>query len=462
MEDLARRQSNSDSSDGSMQWQAVVTEWRRCDTMYLSWSGGHGPFNLNATSYPDGIPYGSSEGALSWQIAYLVGNHNYEWTGRYTFSLTDTLVSALKMLTRLLFMVLESRLIACMWKTARAPPNTTFYFDLQDTSTGQDIGQLLPIHINSQYAKGLSSCQVDYEGVTTPSPTAVTDIATSSAYASQGTSSSLVNSSWNETTSETEAEGNSSTSQSSHSDASTKALHAGIIILSLALAGMLFMQYRLRRRLARLQKGHSTVGRWMNHHDLGFGGVSNKKRHQQNSADESASSETGRDMRPMSNTSNLYATSESNGRLSAFFEHRSVSRNGRPSTPSTPSTSRDLPTRRLSSSSTDDDPFGDGAQESADAEELDEDMLHRSASQQKRYSLAESAISDSNTATSGRVSSVAPSDQLSSVGNVSVVSDDHYHRNKAFTITQQGGSMESATKGRQFLEPHLALLDSRR
>lgn len=81
MEDLAKRQSNSDSSDDSMQWQAVASEWRRCDTMYLSWSGGHGPFNLNATSYPDGVAYGSNEGALSWQIAYLVGNHNYEWTG---------------------------------------------------------------------------------------------------------------------------------------------------------------------------------------------------------------------------------------------------------------------------------------------------------------------------------------------------------------------------------------------
>lgn len=339
---------------------------------------------------------------------------------------------------------------------ARAPPNTTFYFDLQDTSTGEDIGQLLPIHINGQYAAGLSSCQVDYDGVTTPSPTAVTVMATSSSYASQGTSSSLVNGSWNTTTPDSEAEGNSSTSQSSQSDSSTKALHAGIIILSLALAGMLFMQYRLRKRLARLQKGHSTVGRWMNHHDLGFGGVGSTKRHQQNSADESASSETGQDMRPMSNTSNLYATSESSGRLSAFFEHRSVSRNGRPSP------SRDLTTRRLSLSSSDDDPFGDGAQERADAEEIDEDLLHRSASQQKRYSQAESAISDSNTATSGRVSSVARSDQLSSVGNVSVVSDDHYHRNKAFTITQQGGGIEGATKGRPFLEPHLALLDSRR
>lgn len=197
----------------------------------------------------------------------------------------------------------------------------------------------------------------------------------------------------------------------------------------------------------------------MNHHDLGFGGVSSNNKRHQDSADESASSETGQDMRPMSNTSNLYATSESSGRLSAFFEHRSVSRNGRPSSSST---SRDLTTRRLSLSSSDDDPFGDGAQEPADAEELDEDLLHRSASQQKRYSQAESAISDSNTATSGRVSSVAPSDQLSSVGNVSVVSDDHYHRNKAFTITQQGGGIEGSTKGRPFLEPHLALLDSRR
>jgi hypothetical protein len=50
--------------------------------MYLTWAGGHGPFNINATSYPDNNSNANGyQGALQWQIAYLVGNHNYQWVG---------------------------------------------------------------------------------------------------------------------------------------------------------------------------------------------------------------------------------------------------------------------------------------------------------------------------------------------------------------------------------------------
>lgn len=356
------------------------------------------------------------------------------------------------------------------------PPNTTFYFDLQDTTTGEDIGQLLKIHINDFYAEGLTTCQVDYSGVTTPTPSSGSGVsvsATSSAYAGGGgtSSSSVVTTILNGTTSDTEAEGNGHAPSHSSDNGSLKAAYAGISILALALAAMLFMQYRLRKQLARLQKGQSTVGRWMNHQNVGFSGAQKKRQNFRNDADDNsvAGSHEGQDMRPMSNASNLYATSEYSGQLSSFFEYRSASRAGAAQLRSRPA-SRDLTstmlTRQFSSpsSSGGGNPFDDDAHELL-GDEVEDDLLHRSASQQQRYSQAESAISNSNTATSGRLSSVAPSDQLSSVGNVSVVSDDHYHRNKAFTITTSGHGSSGSDRARQagqFLDPHMGLLGSRR
>lgn len=77
---LSRRQDNA--IDGSMDWQDIAVDWRRCESMYIAWSGGHGPFNINATSYPDNANGDASTG-LEWQIANLVGNHNYFWTGEF-------------------------------------------------------------------------------------------------------------------------------------------------------------------------------------------------------------------------------------------------------------------------------------------------------------------------------------------------------------------------------------------
>lgn len=80
---LAERQDDN-SIDGTIDWATDSGDWRRCETMWLTWAGGHGPFNINATSYPDNIMAignGDIQGALQWQIAYLVGNHNYQWVG---------------------------------------------------------------------------------------------------------------------------------------------------------------------------------------------------------------------------------------------------------------------------------------------------------------------------------------------------------------------------------------------
>lgn len=226
----------------------------------------------------------------------------------------------------------------------------------------------------------------------------------------------------------------------------------------MALLAMILMQYRLRRRLARLQKGQSTVGRWMNHQDF----HSHYDRMHNRKANETDKS--GNSMRTMSSSSNLYSTraSESNGQpgqKSVFTHNRSSSASTSISRTSSASTTRRRP---ISLSS---NPFADSG-----ALELDEDdIIHRSASQAKRYSQAESAISDSNTimtsdtSTSGRLSSVAPSDQVSSVGNASVVSDDHYHRAKAFTIARGPGSSAPKELGTgQFLNPRAAFLESRR
>lgn len=340
------------------------------------------------------------------------------------------------------------------------PGNTTYYFTLEDSTNGQRASSVLSLHINGDLAEGLSSCQVDYDGVTTPpaissagGTVTVSTSSTSSSSLSGGiasTSSSL------SVTGDSEEGNTASTQAPTVSDKSIKGLQAGVSILVLALIAMIFMQYRLRKRLARLQKGQSTVGRWMNHHDLGFGIV----RAKENQGLMGNKNDSREDMRTASPSSNIWGTSETSGRMSqmsAFFEHRSASRMG--SATSVHDTAM-TNTRRPSSGG---NPFGD------DAEGLDDDdILHRSASQAKRYSQAESTISDTNTAitstsnTTGRLSSVAPSDQLSSVGNVSVVSDDHYHRNKAFTIARGAASNgPTGSRNGQFLDPNLAL-DSRR
>lgn len=363
--------------------------------------------------------------------------------------------------------------------SARAPPNTTFYFDLTDTSTGQRISSLLQLHINGDYAEGLSSCTVNYEGVTTPTAGqqlagSTSTLVASSAYIDPSSLSSSTAYNSAIPTSSTEADGEASTSTPTHSSKVEKGLSAGVALLALALIGMLFMQYRLRKRLARLQKGQSTVGRWMNHHHQQRRG--NEQHNLDYTRDNGEStlsheSQSGSKMKLMSSSSNVYATSDSsNGRLSSFFERESACRAGASGLLEDQNTS----TRRLSSSiirpssstispispSISNDPFADSTEDEDD----DDESIHRSASQQKRYSQAESAISDSTTRTSatGRTitSSIAPSEgQLSSVGNVSVVSDEYYHRSKACTITP-GASLER--KAGQFLEPHLALLDSRR
>lgn len=256
---------------------------------------------------------------------------------------------------------------------------------------------------------------------------------------------------------------NSSSSQSSISDKTVKSLHAGIAILIIALLVMGFLQYRLRKRLNRLQKGHSTVGKWMNHHNHGFGKDGMKEKTVNETQDSVRSSrENSQDTRPFSSQSDLYANSEA-GSSTNFFAHRSASPLGHGASSiaraaSTTSTTRLRPSSILSSSTR--NPFADKADDD------DEDIIHRSASQAKRYSQAESTISESNTATtstSGRLSSIAPSDQVSSVGNASVVSDDHYHRAKAFTISRGVGlSGVSTMNGGQFLDPNFSFLDSRR
>lgn len=262
-----------------------------------------------------------------------------------------------------------------------------------------------------------------------------------------------------QSTASSETEGNGTTSsQSTISEKTAKALYAILSILLIALLAMVFMQYRLRKRLARLQKGQSTVGRWMNHHDFDFENNRMKPRKG------SPSSENEEDMRSMSSSNNLYIASGSSGQqpnsTSAFHHNRSSSSSTHISRSSSTSTTRRRPTS-LSSN-----PFAD------DAQELDEeDIIHRSASQAKRHSHAESSISDSNTimtsdtftSSSGRLSSIAPSDQQSSIGNVSVVSDDHYHRAKAFTITRGNGLPSTTGLGRgEFLDPHSVFMESRR
>jgi hypothetical protein len=68
---------NDTASDGSIDWQVTQLNWQRCESIWLTWAGGHGPFNLNATWWPDG----QSNDANSGMVAYLVGNHNYQWVG---------------------------------------------------------------------------------------------------------------------------------------------------------------------------------------------------------------------------------------------------------------------------------------------------------------------------------------------------------------------------------------------
>jgi hypothetical protein len=357
--------------------------------------------------------------------------------------------------------------------SARTPPNTTFKFDVVDTSNGQRISSPLEIHVGSGYAQGLSTCPLDtpasssfaYQYAVTSSSSSFPAAVQATATSSFASTSAYVYPSSNSTTADPSLQSsNADSSSSSSPQKDVKGLKAGIALLCLALIALAFMYYRLRKQMQRLQKGQSTVGRWMNHHvdANGHGGrlggiIGGRQRQDSYQRMEDTDQDSAPNMKTKDNERSSFAMSETSdlsSRMSSFFDHRSASRSGSRASATRPTINPFIDTTSVSSPSVVD---------KALSEEDEEDEAFRSASQQRRHSETSSELSDVTVTSGGgsRLSSVTHSDLASNVGNASVVSDDHYHRAKASTISPTAlGPARTAMA--QYLDPRFALLDSKR
>lgn len=151
--------------------------------------------------------------------------------------------------------------------------------------------------------------------------------------------------------------------------------------------------------------------------------------------------------------SSLLSTQRTNASIhSSFLDNRSTSTLGE--------NGRDKPLPRGYASN----PFSDEYSEitstttrSNTDDEGEEDDSSASAS--KRHSTAETTISESNTLQSGRShTSTAMSEQASTVGGASTVSDEYYHRRKACTISP----IVPKPDGLPFLDPVMASISYQR
>lgn len=233
-------------------------------------------------------------------------------------------------------------------------------------------------------------------------------------------------------------------------------LSISVGVLSLAFLILLFFHIRLMRRVRRSDRGQTTIGKWSKQH---FDNDAQESKDAEKpwesftvtkpqAASSSLSSRKERTPHAFSGTS-FFSTQSGTSRLSSFFEHRSASRSGQNNN----SEQRDM---RQSSSSTV-NPFEDYSEIASTSSHRTTtttlDDTSSSASRSKRYSTAETAISESNTiqSESGRSHvSAAPSEKASTVGDASAVSDEYYHRKKATTISPTGTSRSAMQK---FLTP---------
>lgn len=220
-------------------------------------------------------------------------------------------------------------------------------------------------------------------------------------------------------------------------------LSISVGVLSLAFIILLFLHIRLKRHLGRSATRQATIGNWSKRHFDSDGDDNDAKEldkpwetfsiSKPKPASSSLSSRKERTPHTYSATS-LLSSQSSTSRLSSFFENRSASRTG-----------NNQNHHARDSRSIGSNPFEDYGERTSTT------SRDTTISAPKRYSLAETAISDSNTIQSGSHMSTAMSEQASTVGGASVLSDEHYHRRKACTISPTTNSDNSG--GRPFLEP---------
>jgi hypothetical protein len=352
---------------------------------------------------------------------------------------------------------------------ATVPANSTVWIDAFDSASSQSSTLIFQVNYTISAQPDSTWCMSQYPEAVAASPGVRVDlqqaaIITSSAMAPTTTSTTTFS-----RLSYTLAPARNGTGSSSgatqtlaekeYGDRSgvIAGLSISVGVLSIAFLLLLFFHIRLIRRVKRSEKGQATIGKW-------------SKRHFDDDAQElddaekpwesftitkpqptsSLSSRKERIPHTLSGAS-LFSTQSGTSRMSSFFENRSASRTGQ-------NNNNEQHDMRQSSSSTA-NPFEDYSETASTSSHhttrttttMGENAL--SASISKRYSTAETAISESNTIQSGSGRShlsATPSEQASTVGGASAVSDEYYHRKKATTISPTG---TSGSAMRKFLTP---------
>lgn len=239
-------------------------------------------------------------------------------------------------------------------------------------------------------------------------------------------------------------------------------LSISVGVLSLAFLILLFLHIKLTRRFKRVQRSQATVGKWTDaRHELEERKES-RDQIQEDSTWETFSSsiQAPAQLKLKNNTTqsysgiSLFSSGTSASRLSSFFENRSASRMGSNPNADNQAATRQSTTSRASSATTS-NPFEDYSEIASSSGHTDNNGYdHEQTSISKRYSRATTTLSDSHTIQSGRSHlSSAPSEQASTVGGVSAISDDHYHRRKACTISPATPTANTHGSGNDFLRP---------
>lgn len=228
-------------------------------------------------------------------------------------------------------------------------------------------------------------------------------------------------------------------------------------VVSLAFLILLFLHIRLKRRFTRAKRGQATIGKWSKRHfDDDAKELDTDKPWESFTISKPKAttlsllpSRKNRSLHTFSGESFFNSQSARTSRLSSFFENRSASRTGQTTT------NGNHTTRRPSEGSSAINPFEEGDYSEILSTSGRSDTTYDNNTSSKRHSTAETTISQANTVQSGtesHFSSSAHSEQASTIGGSSAISDEYYHRKKATTISP----LSSKPTGKPFLDPGMA------
>lgn len=218
-------------------------------------------------------------------------------------------------------------------------------------------------------------------------------------------------------------------------------------VLSLAFLILLFLHLRLKRKFKRALMGQATVGKWMNKRPSGTdkNEESDENRRTQKEWDTFANTLKNSKRTSQSGLS-FFSSQTGESRLSSFFNNRSASRNANNNDKQFQSNST-----RTSTTSSNSNPFEDYSEIASRTSERDDsnESLKRSSN------VTSTTISDIHTIQSEKSHlSSAISEQASTVGGVSAISDEYWSRTKASTISPVNASSNSQGSSKGLLKPH--------